>query len=214
MFLLKIQIFSTIFHVITVTFCRKKRSFFSSFQEGKTANTSVFSFLFVPPTGKSRSWLSWNSFVFCCFHQNHPHGKREKYHHYKTNDDFPYPIGEKLHTPILFTRINTVQAHDIGFPSLEATLLNAVRLSRICRHFGFAMAAGGRKPAACSKMLIRSSRIWWTLVAIFPRSCYVGRNGLGTAWPGWEPDVKRPEYFHVLYQARKRLVFSAWGALD
>ena len=55
MFLLKIQIFSTIFHVITVTFWREKRSSFSSFQEGKTANTSVFSFLFLPPTGRSRT---------------------------------------------------------------------------------------------------------------------------------------------------------------
>ena len=55
MFLLKIQIFSTIFHVITVTLWRKKRSSFSSFQEGKTANTSVFSFLFLPPTGRSRT---------------------------------------------------------------------------------------------------------------------------------------------------------------
>ena len=56
MFLLKIQIFSTTFHVVPVTSSwRKKRSSFSSFQEGKTANTSVFSFLFLPPTGRSRT---------------------------------------------------------------------------------------------------------------------------------------------------------------
>ena len=66
-----------------------------------------------------------------------------------------FTIGS-INIPILFTGINTEQAHDISFSSLEVTLLNNVKLSRICRHFGFAMATGGRKPVACSKMLIFS----------------------------------------------------------
>ena len=200
MFLLKIQIFSTIFHVITVTFWRKKRSSFSSFQEGKTANTSVFSFFFFLPREdlELHGWNSWNSFIFCWFHQNHPHGKREKYHHYKTNDDFPYPISEKLHTPILFTAINTEQAHDIGFPSLEVTLLNTIKLSRICRHFGFAMATGGRKPVACSKMLVFSHLV--NFGRAFPSSLLRWQNGLGTAWPGREPEVKRPEWPATVFE--------------
>ena len=152
-------------------------------------------YLFLPREDlELHSWHSWNSFIFCWFHQNHPHGKREKYHHCKTNDDFPYPIGEKLHTPILFIGINTEQVHDIGFPSLEAALLNAVRLSRICRHFGFAMATGGRMPAACSKMLIFSHLV--NFGRNFPSSLPRWQNGLGTctAWPGREPEVKRPEW--------------------
>ena len=170
--------FSTIFHVITVTFCRKKRSSCSSFLEGKTANLPqcFLFYLFLPREDlELHSWHSWNSFIFCWFHQNHPHGKREKYHHYKTNNDFSYPIGEKLHTTILFTGINTEQAHDMGFPSLEATLLNAVRLSRICRHLVLPWQQVGRSPPLARKCW--SSRIWWTLVAIFPRPCYVGRTG-------------------------------------
>ena len=96
-----------------------------------------------------------------------------------------------MHTPILFTGINTEQAHDIGFPSLEATLLNNVKLSRICRHFGFAMATGGRKPVACSKKLIFSHLV--NFGRNFPSSLLRWQNGLGTAWPGREPEVKRPE---------------------
>ena len=96
-----------------------------------------------------------------------------------------------MHSPILFTGINTEQAHDIGFPSLEVTLLNNVKLSRICRHFGFAMATGGRKPVACSKMLIFSHLV--NFGGNFPSSLLRWQNGLGTAWPGQEPEVKRPE---------------------
>ena len=52
------------------------------------------------------------------------------------------------------------------------------------------MATGGRKPAACSKMLISH------LVNCgrnFSSSLLCWQNGLGTAWPGREPHVKRPE---------------------
>ena len=70
-------------------------------------------------------------------------------------------------------------------------LLNNVKLSRICRHFGFAMATGGRKPVACSKMLIFSHLV--NFGRNFPSSLLHWQNGLGTAWPGWEPEVKRPE---------------------
>ena len=211
MFLLKIQIFSTIFHVITVTFCRKNVFFSRHFRKVRRQIPQCFLFyLFLPREDlKLHSWHSWNSFIFCWFHQNHPHGKREKFHHYKKNDDFPYPIGEKLQTPILFTEINTEQAHDIGFPSLEATLLNAVRLSRICCHFGFAMATGGRKPAACSKMLISH------LVNFgrnFPSSLLRSQNGLGTAWPGREPEVKRSEQEILLPLriARTLVIYKFW----
>ena len=194
MFLLKIQIFSTIFHVITVIFFTQKAVLLSRhFRKVRRQIPQCFLFYFFLPREdlELHGWNSWNSFIFCWFHQNLPHGKREKYHHYKTNDDFPYPIGEKLHTPILFTGINTEQVHDIGFPSLEVTLLNNVKLSRICRHFGFAMATGGRKPVGCSKMLI-----FWHLMNFgrnFPSSLLRWQNGLGTAWPGWKPEVKRPE---------------------
>ena len=129
MFLLKIQIFPTIFHVTTVTFWCKKRFLSRQFRKVRRQIPQCFLFYFFLPREdlKLHGWNSWNSFIFCWFHQNHPHGKREKYHHYKTNGDFPYPIGEELHTPILFTGINTEQAHDIGFPSLEVTLLNNVK---------------------------------------------------------------------------------------
>ena len=163
------------------------------FRKVKRQIPQCFHFYFFLPREdlELHGWNSWNSFIFCWFHQNHTHGKREKCHHYKTNDDFPYPIGEKLHTPILFTGINTEQAHDIGFPSLEVTLLNNVKLSRICRHFGFAMATGGRKPVACSKMLVFSHLV--NIGRNFPSSLLRWQNGLGTAWPGREPEVKRPE---------------------
>ena len=71
------------------------------------------------------------------------------------------------------------------------TLLNNVKLSRICRHFGFAMATGGRKPVACSKMLIFSPLV--NFGRNVPSSLLRWQNGLGTAWPGREPEVKRPE---------------------
>ena len=211
MFSLKIQIFSTIFHVITVTFCRKQRSFFSSFQEGKTANTSVY-LIFPREDLKPHCWHSWNSFIFCWFQQKPSARKTRKYDQYKTNDDFPYPIGEKLHTPILFTGINTEQAHDLGFPSFEATLLNAVRLSRICLHLGFAMATGGWKPAACSRMLIFSHLV--NFGRNFPSSLLRWQNGLGTAWPGREPEVKQPEFgvqsiaMHWTWQVMARNISS------
>ena len=96
--------------------------------------------------------------------------------------------------------INTEQAHDIGFPSLEVTLLNNVKLSRICRHSGFAMATGGRKPVACSKMLIFSHLV--NFGRNFPSSLLRWQNGLGTAWPGREPGVKRPELLLPWGQSR------------
>ena len=70
-------------------------------------------------------------------------------------------------------------------------MLNDVKLSRICRHFGFAMATGGRKPATCTKMLIFSHLV--NFGRNFPSSLLRWQNGEGTAWPGREPEVKRPE---------------------
>ena len=114
-----------------------------------------------------------------------------------------------MHTPILFTGINTEQAHDIGFPSLEVTLQNNVKLSRICRHFGFAMATGGRKPVACSKMLIFSHLV--NFGRNFPSSLLRWQNGLGTAWPGREPEVKRPEEPISLRKAAKSCMIGWIG---
>ena len=156
-----------------------------------SGNVYFLLYLFLPWEDlELHSWHSWNSFISCWFHQNHPHGKREKYHHYKTNDDFPYSIGEKLHTPILFTGINRGQAHDMGFPSLEATLLNAVILDRA--EFAAILVlpwqqVGGSPPRARKCW---SSRIWWTLVEILPRPCYVGRNGWIQPGLAREPEVK------------------------
>ena len=82
--------------------------------------------------------------------------------------------------------------HFLSRVPLEVTLLNGVKLGRFCRHFGFAMATGGRKPAACSKMLIFSHLV--NFGRNFPSSLLCWQNGLGTAWPGWEAEVKRPEY--------------------
>ena len=53
------------------------------------------------------------------------------------------------------------------------------------------MATGGRKPAGCSKMLIFSHLV--NFGRNFPSSLLRWQNGLGTAWPGREPEVKRPE---------------------
>ena len=53
------------------------------------------------------------------------------------------------------------------------------------------MATGGRKPVACSKMLIFSHLV--NFGRNFPSSLLRWQNGLGTAWPGREPEVKRPE---------------------
>ena len=46
-----------------------------------------------------------NSFISCGFHQNHPHEKCEKHHHFKTKNDFPFGIGEEFHTHVFFTRM-------------------------------------------------------------------------------------------------------------
>ena len=57
-------------------------------------------------------------------------------------------------------------------------MLNNVKLSRICRHFGFAMATGGRKPVACSKMLIFSHLV--NFGRSFPSSLLRWQNGLAS----------------------------------
>ena len=170
--MLKIQIFSSIFDVITVTFRRKNVLLSRHFRKVRRQIPQCFVYLFLPREEvELHSWHNWNSFIFCWFHQNHPHGKCETYHNYRTNDEIPYPIGEKLLTPILFTGINTEQAHDIGFPSLEATSLNAEFAAILVLSW---QQVGGSPPRARKCW---SSRIWWTSVAIFPRPWYVGRTG-------------------------------------
>ena len=70
------------------------------------------------------------------------------------------------------------------------------------------MATGGRKPATSSKMLIFSHLV--NFGRNFPSSLLRWQNGLGTAWAGREPEVKRPEN-HIntlLYQASRQLCMT------
>ena len=64
------------------------------------------------------------------------------------------------------------------------------------------MATGGRKPVACSKMLIFSHLVNFGRKN-FSSSLRRWQNGLGTAWPGREPEVKRPEQSISISPSRK-----------
>ena len=193
MFLLKIQIFSTIFHVITVTFCREKRSSFSSFQEGKTANTSVFSFLVVPPTGRSRtSQLAWLQFLHLLLISSKPPARKTR-KILPLQDERWFSLSHRW--KVAYTHPLHWDKHKAGARHRLPFLRGDIAKRWICRHFGFAMATGGRKPAACSKMFIFSHLV--NFGHNFPSSLVRWPNGLGTAWPGREPDVKRPESLRV-----------------
>ena len=98
--------FSTIFHVVTVTFCRKNVLLPPQFRKVRRQKprSSLFSFFLPHHYLKLHSCLSQNSFIFCWFHQSHLNGKREKHRHFETNNAFPCPIGEKLSTHIFLNR--------------------------------------------------------------------------------------------------------------
>ena len=55
--------------------------------------------------------------------------------------------------------MNTEQVHDIGFPSFVAEMWDHTESSYIGRHFVFAMATDGPRPAAGPNMLILSYEV-------------------------------------------------------
>ena len=156
------------------------------------ANTSEFSFFFVSPTPLSKpSQLPWSKvFHLLLISSNHPTKSAKKHHHFKT-DDFPYGTGEKFRTHIFFTRMNTEQVHDIGFPSSVAEMWDHTESSNIGRHFVFAMATDGPRPATGPNMLILSYEV--NFFGHFPLFWLHRQLPSGTAWPCREPEVKRPE---------------------
>ena len=95
---------------------------------------------------------------------------------------------------IFFIAMNTERVHNIDFPSVEAEMVQTVWSYWIAIHwppFCFAMAAGGPRPTAGPNKLIFSYEV--NFFRHFPLSCLRWQNGLFTAWPCREPEVKWPE---------------------
>ena len=151
-------------------------------------------YLFLPQEDlQLHSCHIWNFFSFCWFHQNHPHWKLEKYHHYKTNDDFPYPIGEKLHAPP--SSLGWTQSRH-QLPFLTGDIAKRCWTMQNLPPFWFCLGNRWWKPTSYPKMLIFSHSV--NFGRNIPSSLLHWQNGLGTAWPGREPEVKLPECYTVV----------------